>query len=100
MYIINITVNPNVSEEKQNELFPIHVEWFKKYFQAGKFLMLGPYIDTDAHSGVIFAETESREALQKILEEDCYYLDFAEYEIREFAPKMIAEDIGKAKFIW
>ena len=30
--------------------------------------MLGPYIDTDAHSGVIFAETESREELQKILE--------------------------------
>ncbi len=60
--------------------------------------MLGPYIDTDAHSGVIFAKTESREAFQKILKEDCYYPDFAKYEIREFAPKMIAADISKAKF--
>ena len=56
--------------------------------------MLGPYIDTDAHSGVIFAKTESREAFQKIFEEDCYYPDFAKYEIREFAPKMIAADIA------
>ncbi|OOF44849.1 hypothetical protein BKK50_01255 [Rodentibacter rarus] len=95
MYIINITVKSDISEEQHNELFPIHVEWFKKYFQAGQFLMLGPYTDTDAHSGVIFAETESRETLQKILEEDCYYPNLAEYEIREFAPKMIAANIGK-----
>ena len=33
---------------------------------------------------------------QRILQEDCYYPDFAQYEIREFAPKMIAADIGKA----
>lgn len=96
MYIINITVNADLSEAQHNELFPIHVEWFKKYFQAGQFLMLGPYMDTDAHSGVIFAETENREALQKILEEDCYYPNLAKYEIREFAPKMIAADINKA----
>ena len=44
---------------------------------------------------MIFAETESREALQKILEEDCYYPDLEEYGIREFAPKMIAADISK-----
>lgn len=96
MYIVNITVNSNLTEAQHNELFPIHVEWFKKYFQAGKFLMLGPYTDTDAASGVIFAETENREELQKILEEDCYYPNLAEYEIREFAPKMIAADIGRA----
>lgn len=74
----------------------IFAEWFKKYFQAGKFLMLGPYIDTEAHEGVIFAETESPEELQKILEEDCYYPNFADYHIREFAPKMIATDIARA----
>ncbi|QPB42009.1 YciI family protein [Rodentibacter haemolyticus] len=96
MYIINITVKPTLSEEKQNALFPIHAEWFKKYFQNGKFLILGPYIDTEAHAGVIFAETENREELQKILEEDCYYPDLADYDIREFAPKMIAADITEA----
>ena len=96
MYIINITVNADLPEEKQKEMFPMHTEWFKKYFQAGKFLMLGPYIDTDAHAGVIFAHTDSRDELQRILQEDCYYPDFAQYEIREFAPKMIAAGIGKA----
>ena len=58
--------------------------------------MPGPYVDTDAHEGVIFAHTDSREALQKILEEDCYYPDFAQYEIREFAPKMISPHITQA----
>ena len=96
MYIINITVNADLPEEKQNEMFPVHAEWFRKHFQAGKFLMLGPYIDTDAHAGVIFAHTDSREALQAILEEDCYYPNFAKYEIREFAPRLIAADIFKA----
>jgi YCII-like protein len=43
---------------------------------------------------VIFAHTESRGALQKVLEEDCYYPDFTQYEIREFAPKLIAAKIA------
>lgn len=94
MYLINITVNADVSEEKQNEMFPVHTEWFKKYFQEGKFVMLGPYLN-EKNAGVIFAAGISRDELQKILEEDCYYPNFAQYEIREFAPKLIAADIGK-----
>lgn len=94
MYIINITVNADLPEEKQKEMFLLHVEWFKKHFQEGKFLMLGPFIDTDKHAGVIIASTESREELDAILKEDCYYPDFAKYEIREFEPKMIAENMA------
>lgn len=91
MYIINITVNPDVTEQTQNEMFPVHVRWLEKYFNNGKFLMSGPYIDTDAHAGVIFAQTTSRDELQSILEEDCYYPDFARYDVREFSPKFVAE---------
>ena len=94
MYIINITVNKNISEQQQNELFPIHTEWFKKHFQTGIFVMVGPYRDTE-HAGIIFAATESREELQKILEEDCYYPELASYEIREFEPKLIAGNIAE-----
>jgi hypothetical protein len=61
MYIINITVNPDLPAEQHEKMFIEHSEWFKKYFQAGKFLMLSPYTDTDAHAGVIFAHTDSRE---------------------------------------
>lgn len=93
MYIINITVNPDLSPEQHEKMFPMHTEWFKKHFAAGHFLMLGPYTDTDAHQGVIFAQVENREALQLILAEDCYYPDFARYEIREFAPKLISEKL-------
>ena len=59
--------------------------------------MLGPYIDTDAHAGVIFAHVKDHAEPDKILAEDCYYPDFPRYNIREFAPKMTADDIGKAK---
>ncbi|OAM26775.1 MULTISPECIES: YciI family protein [Eikenella] len=89
MYIINITVNAGLPAEKHETMFAEHAEWFKKHFQAGKFLMLGPYTDAE-NAGVIFAHTDSRAELQAILEEDCYYPDFAQYEIREFAPKLIA----------
>ena len=61
MYIINITVNADLPVEKHEKMFVEHTEWFKKHFEAGKFLMLGPYTDTDAHAGVIFAHTDSRE---------------------------------------
>ncbi|MCS3429563.1 YciI family protein [Klebsiella sp. BIGb0407] len=96
MFIINITVNADITAQTQNEMFPIHVKWLEKYFQAGKFLMLGPYIDTDAHAGVIFARVNSRNELQSILDEDCYYPDFAQYEVREFTPKFIAKDFTDA----
>ena len=30
MYIINITVNADLPEDKQNKMFRTHAEWFKK----------------------------------------------------------------------
>ena len=95
MFIINITVNSDVTEQTQNEMFPAHVRWLEKFFNNGKFLMLGPYIDTDAHAGVIFAQVSGKDELQSILEEDCYYPGFARYDVREFIPKLIAEDFKK-----
>ncbi|WGE69506.1 YciI family protein [Actinobacillus equuli subsp. haemolyticus] len=92
MYIINIAVSENITTEQQAKLFAEHAEWFKKYFQAGKFLMLGPFKD-QTNAGVIFAHTESRAELDQILAEDCYFPNLASYEIREFEPKLIAANI-------
>ena len=75
-------------------MFPVHIRWLEKYFNNGKFLMFGPYIDTDAHAGVIFAQTSSKNELQSILEEDCYYPEFAQYDVREFNPKLIVENFN------
>ena len=47
MYMITITVNADVSEAQQAEMFPRHAAWFQQHFQAGHFLMLGPFTDTD-----------------------------------------------------
>lgn len=94
MYIITIKVNADLSAEQHEKMFPAHTEWFKKYFQASKFLMLGPHRDAE-HSGVIFAVTENRAELEQILAEDCYYPNFAQYDIREFEPKLIAANFAE-----
>lgn len=92
MYIINITVNADISAGQHDTLFPQHVAWFKKYFDAGKFVVIGPYTDHE-RAGVIIAQTENRAELETILREDSYYPDLAQYEVREFTPKMIAADL-------
>ncbi|MBP2198821.1 MULTISPECIES: YciI family protein [Pantoea] len=94
MYIINITVNAEISAEQHESLFPQHAAWFKKYFDAGKFVMIGPYADRE-RAGIIIASTESHSELETILSEDSYYPDLANYEIREFIPKMISSDLEK-----
>ena len=88
MYLINITVNDDISPEQHEALFSRHVSWFQQYFDAGKFVLIGPYSDRE-RAGVIIAQTESREELEAILSEDAYYPNLAEYEIREFIPKMV-----------
>lgn len=88
MYLINIAVNDDLSPEQHEALFSRHVSWFQQYFDAGKFVLIGPYSDRE-RAGVIIAQTESREELDAILKEDAYYPNLAEYEIREFIPKMV-----------
>lgn len=88
MYLINITVNSDITTEQHEALFTRHVSWFQHYFNAGKFVLIGPYSDREK-AGVIIAQTETREELEAILKEDAYYPNLAEYEIREFIPKMV-----------
>ena len=88
MYLINITVNGDITTEQHEALFTSHVSWFQQYFEAGKFVLIGPYSDRE-RAGVIIAQTVSREELETILSEDAYYPNLADYEIREFTPKMV-----------
>ncbi|EIX6435328.1 hypothetical protein MKU92_004320 [Salmonella enterica] len=88
MYLINIAVNEDISPEHHEALFMRHVSWFQQYFDAGKFILIGPYLDRK-RAGVIIAQTISREELETILREDAYYPNLATYEIREFIPKMV-----------
>ena len=55
-----------------------------RYFELGKFKIVGPFKDIE-NSGVILAQVENREEMEKIISED--------YELHEFDPKLIAKDI-------
>jgi uncharacterized protein YciI len=92
LFIINITVNDNLSSEQHASLFSRHVEWFKHYFSTGEFVVIGPYVEKE-RAGLIIASTESRDRLMAILAEDAYYPELAAYEVHEFSPKMIAHNL-------
>lgn len=92
MFIITITVSDALSPEQHESLFSEHVKWFRHYFSTGVFVVVGPHIDRE-RSGVIVANVGNREAMEAILKEDSYYPDMAAYDVREFIPKMIAENL-------
>lgn len=94
MYLINVVLKPNDDDEQTAaEQFALHREWFAKYFGNGTFLMLGPYQDR-YHSGVIIAQAKSKAELEKVIAEDVYYpQNTASYEISEFKPIMIANNM-------
>ena len=93
MYLIDISLkNENLSAEEQAQQLDAHRAWFAKYFQQGNFLLLGPYLDQE-RAGVIIAQAQNRAELEQILAEDIYYLDLADYQIREFKAAMVADNI-------
>ena len=57
---------------------------------------LGPFTDRE-RAGVIIAQTENRAELDRILSEDSYYPNLANYAIHEFTPKMVATNIEQFK---
>ncbi len=89
MYIISIVLDQDkIPTELAESMLNEHRAWFAKYFQAGKFLILGPYLDQE-FAGVIIAQTQSRAELDEILAEDVYFKDGqAAYEVREFKDAM------------
>lgn len=79
-------------EQMTDDRLNSHHQWFKKYFELGKFKIVGPFKDIE-NAGVILAQTENREEMEKIISEDAFYPEGAKYELHEFDPKLIAEDI-------
>lgn len=94
MYLIDIVLKlDEISPEQSDELLAQHRAWFKQYFEQGKFLMLGPYLD-QAGAGVIIAQADSRAELDAMLAEDVYWADkLADYQVREFQANLVAENI-------
>ncbi|MDO4249846.1 MAG: YciI family protein [Neisseria sp.] len=96
MYLIDITIKTDAIPAGQSDtLLAGHRAWFTRYFEQGKFLMLGPYRD-QAGAGVIIAQTGSREELDAMLAEDVYWANkLADYRVREFQASLIAENLNR-----
>ena len=45
MYVIDIKITEQPNETEAAEWLAQHRAWFKKYFEAGNFLVDGPYLD-------------------------------------------------------
>ncbi|MBQ1509789.1 MAG: hypothetical protein IIZ54_02680 [Selenomonadaceae bacterium] len=93
MFIINQTLKPEkIPADKGEELFKAHVEWFTRHFEQGDFLLVGPYTDKEM-AGIMITAVGSREAVEKILQDDVYYADgIADYEVRAFKAGKIAKE--------
>jgi uncharacterized protein YciI len=71
-----------------------HVEFLKKYYAAGNFLVSGRKIPREG--GIIVAIGRSRQHIQAIVEEDPFYRHgLADFRIIEFRASQRAKDMPK-----
>ncbi|WP_165025195.1 YciI family protein [Dysgonomonas sp. ZJ279] len=69
-----------------------HVEYLKKYYASGHFMASGRKLPRTG--GVILAKCSDRRAFEQILSEDPFNQNnIANYEIIEFMPTMISEQL-------
>lgn len=95
MFIISIKIHTDiVPQDKADEMLKKHREWFKRHFDDGKFLLLGPYKDQE-NAGVIVAKLANKVALDEILSGDVYYPNLASYEVREFHVAMAVNGLAE-----
>jgi uncharacterized protein YciI len=81
MFIINL--NYIVPLEELDQHMEAHVQYLKKYYKADVFIMSGRKVPRTG--GVIIAQADSKEILEKIIAEDPFYEHkLAEFEITEF----------------
>ncbi|MGX7205506.1 YciI family protein [Enterococcus pingfangensis] len=92
MYLINVTINEASTNPQSAAHLAKHQAWFEHYFEKGDFLLIGPS-QTYQHAGVILAQTDDQSQLDKIIAEDVYYPDLADYAVNEFTALKIAPNI-------
>ncbi len=79
-----------------DKLIPEHRQFLERHYGAGDFLLSGRR--EPRTGGVILARGESREAVQRIVEEDPFFIGkVAEYRVVEFLPTMAAEGLERFK---
>ena len=93
MYTISIKLDMiRIPKDAFDTLREKHHVWYKTYFDAGRFLILGTCPDVSGESLIIAQGT--REELEEAIQFDAYYADqLATYKISEFKVELFNEAI-------
>jgi uncharacterized protein YciI len=71
-----------------------HVKFLKKYYAAGNFLVSGRQVPRTG--GIILAVADSRETIERIVQEDPFYRDgLADFRIIEFRASQRTDDVDE-----
>ena len=94
MFVITLTYLKPLPEVER--FLQEHRDFLKKYYATGHLLMSGP--QNPRIGGVVIAHAESRDVVEKIVQEDPFYREqIAEYDIVEFAPVLTAPCLEQFK---
>jgi len=90
MFIVSISYKKPL--EEVDKIIEAHVDYLKKYYREGIFLLSGR--KEPQTGGIILAEADSREILDKILQQDPFSLaGLTDYEVTKFLPTMASDDL-------
>jgi len=92
MFVIELTYKAPLAEIDAS--MAAHVNFLKKYYAAGNFIVSGRKIPRDG--GIIVAVATSREQIEAIIREDPFYdRGLADFRIIQFRASQRARDIQK-----
>ena len=92
MFVIELIYKVDLAEIDAH--MAAHVDFLKKYYASGNFLVSGRKIPRDG--GIILAVGKSRQQIEAVIEEDPFYKQgLADFRIIEFRASQRAADIQK-----
>ncbi len=94
MFVVSLTYVRSLEEVEKN--IDAHIDYLARQYEGGNFLASGRKVPRTG--GVILALAETRAELDRILEEDPFYIaGVATYEVIEFVPTMVAKGFESLK---
>ena len=92
MFVIELTYTATLAEIDAS--MTAHVDFLKKYYAAGHFLISGRKIPRDG--GIIVAMAKSRQQIEAIIREDPFFeRGLADFRIIQFRASQRAHDMPK-----
>lgn len=94
LFVITLTYKKAIEEVEKH--LAGHIQYFEKYYAEKVFLASGRKVPRTG--GVILANCESKEMMEKIVSEDPFFqAGVANFDIVEFVPTMTSDDLAILK---